>query len=113
MAAGSGGGHEHIHCSLKLLDSDRIPTQIAQGGGRSYPGVVGVSKEEGEGDGQDEIQGSRDRPLAVVAAKYYFNGDSKVVFRYRLYSFHACAVRDCTYRMAKRIQESLLPVELL
>ncbi|CAN0544372.1 unnamed protein product, partial [Ectocarpus sp. 12 AP-2014] len=58
MTPGPGGGHEHIHCSLKRLD----PAEQQQ----------------------------PERPLAVVAAKYYFNGDSNVVFRYRLYSFHAC-----------------------
>ncbi|CAM9292442.1 unnamed protein product [Laminaria digitata] len=71
MPPGPGGGHEHIHCSLKVLDADQVPPQVANGGG------IG-----GQGRGGD-------RPLVVVAAKYYFNGDASVVFRYRLYSFHA------------------------
>lgn len=78
MAAGPGGGHEHIHCSLGLLEPAQVPTQIARGQ---------ASGTEGGGQEQQEA------PLAVVAAKYYFNGDANVVFRYRLYSFHACPVR--------------------
>lgn len=74
MAPGPGGGHEHIHCSLKPLDPSLVPEQVAAGGTTSSRGEA------------------LDRPLAVVAAKYYFNGDSNVVFRYRLYSFHLCPV---------------------
>ena len=85
MAAGPGGGHEHIHCSLKPLDPSLVPDQVAAGGAASLKGA-GAGEEEGAG------AGGLDRPLAVVAAKYYFNGDSNVVFRYRLYSFHMCPV---------------------
>lgn len=81
MPPGPGGGHEHIHCSLKVLDADQVPPQVAIGEG------IGGGGEQGR---------AGDRPLVVVAAKYYFNGDADVVFRYRLYSFHACPVRDGT-----------------
>lgn len=84
MPPGPGGGHEHIHCSLKVLDANQVPPQVAFGQG----GISG-----GEGDGEEEEGTAADRPLVVVAAKYYFNGDANVVFRYRLYSFHACSVR--------------------
>ena len=87
MAAGPGGGHEHIHCSLKPLDPSLVPEQVAAAGG-------------GGGKG-----GGLGRPLAVVAAKYYFNGDSNVVFRYRLYSFHLCPVS-----LRREGLECLLPV---
>lgn len=80
LAAGPGGGHEHIHCSLRLLDPAQVPLQIA------------VGERTGNEQGREE-QGEQGRPLAVVAAKYYFNGDANVVFRHRLYSFHACPVR--------------------
>jgi len=55
------------------------------GGGRV---ISGRGRREGSG-GEGSVVG---QPLAVVAAKYYFNGDSNVVFRYRLYSFHSCPV---------------------
>ncbi|CAN0142841.1 unnamed protein product, partial [Ectocarpus fasciculatus] len=93
MTPGPGGGHEHIHCSLKRLDPAEIPEQVAAAaahpaGSRS---PSGEEEEEGAGQGaQRQEQPQPERPLAVVAAKYYFNGDSNVVFRYRLYSFHAC-----------------------
>jgi len=84
MHAGSGGRHEHIHCSLGRVDSTRVPRQIL---------------EDGEGDnGWDGTtlgnisRRSHTSPIAVVSAKYYFNGDARVVFRYRLYSFHAYQV---------------------
>ncbi|CAN0283947.1 unnamed protein product [Discosporangium mesarthrocarpum] len=64
---GPGGGHEHFHCSLREVTS-LAPPQI--------------TCTEGEGKSGNE-------PVAVMAAKYYFNGDPSVVFRYRLYSFHA------------------------
>lgn len=86
MTAGPGGGHEHIHCSLKPLDPSLVPEQVAEGRPASSTGG-GAGEEEEEGGA-----GALDRPLAVVAAKYYFNGDSNVVFRYRLYSFHLCPV---------------------
>lgn len=85
MPPGPGGGHEHIHCSLKVLDASQIPPQVAYGEG-GIGGGEGGGGEEGGGGGEN-------RPLVVVAAKYYFNGDASVVFRYRLYSFHACPVR--------------------
>ena len=86
MTPGPGGGHEHIHCSLKLLDGAQVPDQVAAGGW--------ISDSEGKAEEEEEAGGGVGRqPLAVVAAKYYFNGDSNVVFRYRLYSFHACPVR--------------------
>lgn len=98
MAAGPGGGHEHIHCSLKPLDPSLVPEQVAAGGTASSRGA-------GDGDvAGGASAGGLDRPLAVVAAKYYFNGDSNVVFRYRLYSFHLCPVgwgewvRACSMR---------------
>lgn len=79
MSAGPGGGHEHIHCTLRLLDASQVPQQILGRGA----------------DGGDQGDDEREPPLAVVSAKYYFNGDANVVFRYRLYSFHACPVRPC------------------
>lgn len=85
MTPGPGGGHEHIHCSLTLLDPSQVPAQVATGG-----------RSSGDSEGGDEggAGGIVERPLAVVAAKYYFNGDSNVVFRYRLYSFHSCPVSE-------------------
>ncbi len=85
MGPGPGGGHEHIHCSLKLLDRAQVPDQVA-GGGRM---ISGTGRQEGIAGGGS----AGGQPLAVVAAKYYFNGDSNVVFRYRLYSFYAYPVR--------------------
>jgi len=32
MAPGPGGGHEHIHCSLKLLDGAQVPDQVSRRG---------------------------------------------------------------------------------
>lgn len=84
MTAGPGGGHEHIHCTLKIIDDRLVPRQIAEQDrrrGRSS-GTDGVSE---AGDGAPQ-------PPAVVVAKYFFNGDPSVVFRYRLYSFHECPV---------------------
>ncbi|CAM9435714.1 unnamed protein product, partial [Ectocarpus sp. 6 AP-2014] len=93
MTPGPGGGHEHIHCSLKRLDPAEVPEQVAAAaaaspGSRSSSGEEEEEEEEGAGQGVQQQQ--PEQPLAVVAAKYYFNGDSNVVFRYRLYSFHAC-----------------------
>lgn len=89
MPPGPGGGHEHIHCSLKRLDASLVPEQVASAtlGKDFFPGG-----DKGDGGGGDA--GRDTTPLAVVAAKYYFNGDSNVVFRYRLYSFHPCPVRS-------------------
>lgn len=99
MAAGPGGGHEHIHCSLTLLDELLLPKQILRqqhGERRASKGAV-----EGRGGGREsrsnqETRGAEleleERLLAVVAAKYFFNGDASIVFRYRLYSFHPCPV---------------------
>lgn len=92
MAAGPGGGHEHIHCSLKILDGKHVPPQIMRQ--QQQQQQQGVHREEGGvlgGLGSDMVE--EQQPLAVVAAKYFFNGDASVVFRYRLYSFHPCPVR--------------------
>ncbi|CAN0001809.1 unnamed protein product, partial [Hapterophycus canaliculatus] len=86
MLPGPGGGHEHIHCSLKPLDPALVPEQVAAA--TLGNGFFSDAEEGGEGEGCGT--GRDTRPLAVVAAKYYFNGDSNVVFRYRLYSFHPC-----------------------
>lgn len=85
MTAGPAGGHEHFHCSLTPLDPSLVPEQVAAAGGG------GAASSSGDRDGEEEA-GGLDQPLAVVAAKYYFNGDSNMVFRYRLYSFHLCPV---------------------
>eukprot|EP00903_Cladosiphon_okamuranus_P007916 g7644.t1 len=87
MAAGPGGGHEHIHCSLKPLNASLVPEQVATAGGG---GAASSNRDRNGEDGAGAGTGGLDRPRAVVAAKYYFNGDSNVVFRYRLYSFHLC-----------------------
>lgn len=99
MTAGPGGGHEHIHCSLTLLDERLLPQQILRQHSVERRASTVAVKERGEGEeisnnleaqtGEDERE---ERPLAVVAAKYYFNGDASIVFRYRLYSFHRCPV---------------------
>lgn len=110
LAAGPGGGHEHIHCSLKVVDESLLPKQILRQqqsrdrlvstgssaveggeGGRGAERGSGCSQRGGEGGTVNEEQ-EGERPLAVVAAKYFFNGDAAIVFRYRLYSFHRCPV---------------------
>lgn len=94
MTAGPGGGHEHIHCSLKLIDSSQVPLQISGSGARAE---TSHERNSGGAEQEQEVGGEGDQdspPLGVVAAKYYFNGNADVVFRYRLYSFHACSVRE-------------------
>eukprot|EP00953_Heterococcus_sp_UTEX-ZZ885_P027372 14684-Heterococcus_DN1.PRE.6 len=66
LTPGPGGGHEHIHCSLQLVTS-MAPPQLLQA--------------------QDGFAA----PTAVIAARYYFNAQPAVTFRFRLYSFGLCA----------------------
>jgi CpeT/CpcT family (DUF1001) len=66
LTPGPGGGHEHIHCSLKLVTS-MAPPQLLQ------------------------AQDGFTAPTAVIAARYYFNAQPAVTFRFRLYTFGLCA----------------------
>mmetsp|Transcript_15140 Transcript_15140/g.22506 ORF Transcript_15140/g.22506 Transcript_15140/m.22506 type:complete len:277 (-) Transcript_15140:102-932(-) len=60
MPPGEKGGHEHIHCSLKKIDS-------------------GI-------DLRDPSESNDSRHL-TISAHYYFDGDPQKTFRYRIYSF--------------------------
>lgn len=99
MTAGSRGGHEHFHCSLKILDDSVVPPQI----------MKHIHK-DGHADSRSALsQGEDDvRPLAVVAAKYFFNGDASRVFRYRFYSFHECSVSSGRLTRVRRAQGAVL-----
>ena len=80
-----GGGHEHIHASLRRLAA-------------GVPRAPGAPADEAVDD--DELArallalgGARDGDAAAAAwlARYYFDGDPARVFRLRVYTLHVAA----------------------